>query len=67
MLLKLVDLFDEVAVLLLTAGLMTSRGVALNLRGHVPSHIRKSTMAAMKREDQDEKRIRRSGSGKVKR
>ena len=50
-LLKLADRFDEVAQPLLTAGLMTSRGLALTLRRHLPAHIRKSTISAMLRED----------------
>ena len=50
-LLKLPDRFDEVAVPLLNVGLMTSRGLALNLRQHIPYHIGKATMAAMTRED----------------
>ena len=56
-LLKLADRFDEVAIPLLTAGLMTSRGLALTLRQHLPIHIRKATLLAMKAEDK--KRIRR--------
>ena len=50
-LLKLADRFDEVALPLLTAGLMTSRGLALTLRRHLPIHIRKATLSAMLRED----------------
>ena len=56
-LLKLADRFDEVAIPLLTACLMTSRGLALTLRQHLPIHIRKATLLAMKAEDK--KRIRR--------
>ena len=56
-LLKLADRFDEVAMPLLTASLMTSRGLALHLRRHILIHIRKSTMLAMKKEDQN--RIKR--------
>ena len=41
-LLKLADRFDEAAQPLLTAGLMTSRGLALTLRQHLPAHIRKN-------------------------
>ena len=36
---------------------MTSRGLALNLRQHIPYHIRKATMAAMTREDK--KRVKK--------
>ena len=50
-LLKLADRFDEVALPLLTTGLMTSRGLALTLRRHLPIHIRKVTINAMLRED----------------
>ena len=50
-LLKLADRFDEVAQPLFTAGLMTSIGLALTLRRHLPAHIRKSTISAMLRED----------------
>ena len=51
-LIKLADRFDEVALPLLTAGLMTSRGLALTLRRHIPVHIRKATLQAMMREDE---------------
>ena len=51
-LIKMADRFDEVALPLLTAGLMTSRGLALNLRRHIPIHIRRNTLAAMLREDE---------------
>ena len=50
-LVKMADRFDEVAEPLLTAGLMTTRGLALNLREHIPPHIRKATRGAMMRED----------------
>ena len=50
-LVKLADRFDEVAEPLLIAGLMTTRGLALNLREHIPPHIRKATRGAMMRED----------------
>ena len=56
-LIKLADRFDEVSLPLLTAGLMTSRGLALTLRRHIPMHIRRTTLAAMMRED--EKRYER--------
>ena len=46
-LIKMADRFDEVALPLLTAGLMTPRGLALNLRRHIPIHIRRSTLTAM--------------------
>ena len=49
---KLADRFDEVALPLLTAGLMTSRGLALTLRRHIPIHIRRNTLNAMMREDE---------------
>ena len=51
-LLQLADRFDEVAVPLLTAGLMTTCRLALNLRRHIPVHIRRSTINAMMREDE---------------
>ena len=44
--------FDEVALPLLTAGLMTSRGLALTLRRHIPMHIKRITLNAMMREDE---------------
>lgn len=37
---------------LLKASLMSSRGLALNLCKHIPIHIRRVTMSAMRREDQ---------------
>ena len=46
-LLKMADRFDEVAIPLLTAGLMTSRGLALTLRRHIRAHIRRATLNAM--------------------
>ena len=42
---------------LLTASVMTSRGLALNLRQHIPYHIHKATMAAITREDK--KRVKK--------
>lgn len=54
------DRFDEVAMPLLNAGLLTSRGLALNLRGHIPINIREVTMSTMRREDL--KRIRNGDS-----
>ena len=30
---------------------MTTRGLALNLRAHIPAHIRKTTLGAMMRQD----------------
>lgn len=44
--------FDEVALPLLTAGLMTSRGLALTLRCHIPLHIKRVTLTAMMRGDE---------------
>ena len=35
----------------MTAGLMTTRGLALNLRVHIPPHIWKAALGAMMRED----------------
>ena len=52
LLLQLADRFDEVALPLLTAGLMTTRGLALNLRRHFPNHIRRATINEMMREDE---------------
>lgn len=46
------DRFDEVTIPLVIVGLMSSRGVALNLRKRIPIHIRRVTMSAMRREDQ---------------
>ena len=43
--------FDEVACPLLTAGLMTSRGLALHLRRHLRAYIRERTWNDMVRED----------------
>ena len=43
-LVKLADRFDEVAEPLMTAGLMATRGLALNLRMHIPPRIRKATL-----------------------
>ena len=51
-LLQLADRFDEVALPLLTAGLMTTRGLALNQRRHIPIHIKRTTINAMMREDE---------------
>lgn len=51
-LIKMTSRFDEMAEPLLSAGLMTTRWLALNLRTHIPAHIKKSTLGAMmKRED----------------
>ena len=50
-LVKLADRFDEVAEPLRSAGLMTTRGLALNLRAHIPAHIRKTTLSAMMKQD----------------
>ena len=50
-LIRLTDRFDEVAEPLLAAGLMTTRGLALNLRAHIPAHLRKATLEAMMRQD----------------
>ena len=51
-LIKMADRFDEVALPLLSAGLMTPRGLALNLRRHIPLHIRRSNLSAMMRDDE---------------
>ena len=51
-LIKMAENFDEVASPLLFAGLMTSRGLALNLRSHIPIHIRRATLNVMAREDE---------------
>ena len=51
-LIKMADRFDEVALPLLTAKLMTPRGLALNLRRHIPLHIRRTTLSAMMRDDE---------------
>ena len=44
------DRFDEVVMPLLTAGLTTSRGLALNLRQHIPAHI---ASPCMRKEDRN--------------
>ena len=51
-LVKMADRFDEVASPLFLAGLMTSRGLALHLKSHIPVHIRRATLNAMAREDE---------------
>ena len=51
-LLEMADGFDEVAVPLLTARLMTSPGLALKFRRHIPIHISRATLSAMMREDE---------------
>ena len=51
-LVKMADRFDEVASPLYLSGLMTSRGLALHLRCHIPVHIRYATLAHMAREDE---------------
>ena len=51
-LVKMADRFDEVASPLFLSGLMTSRGLALHLRSHIPVHIRRVTLNAMAREDE---------------
>ena len=50
-LLQMADIYDEFAMALLGAGLMTSRNLALNLRQHIPSYLKKKTFAAMERQD----------------
>ena len=50
-LIKMADRFDQVAMSLLTAGLLTTRGLALNLRSHVPVHIRRVALSSTRRED----------------
>ena len=45
------DRYDESAMGLLGASLMISRNLALNLREHIPSYLKKKTFAAMERED----------------
>lgn len=50
-LVRLADRFDEVADPLLRANPMTTRGLALNLRIHIPAHIRRATLGAMMREE----------------
>ena len=48
---KMADRYVKFAMPLLTARLMTTRGLALNLRRHIPVHIRRITMSAMARKD----------------
>ena len=48
---EIVDRFDEVAMPLLAAGLMTMKGLALNVRSHIPIHIKWATLNAMMREN----------------
>ena len=50
------DRFDEVAMPLLMAGLMTSRGLALNLCKHIPAHTSGFKMSAMRNEDKNRTR-----------
>ena len=53
-LIRLTDRFDEVAEPLLAGGLMATRDqslLVLNLRAHIPAHIRKTTLGAMMRQD----------------
>ena len=45
------DRYDESAMALLGARLMTSRILALNLRQHIPSYLKKKTFATMERQD----------------
>ena len=45
------DRYDESAMALLGAGLMTSRNLALNPRHHIPSYLKKKTFGAMERQD----------------
>ena len=45
-LLQMADIYDEVDMALLEAGLMTSRNLALNLRQRIPSYLKKKTFAA---------------------
>ena len=49
--LQMADRYDESAMALLGAGLMTSRNLALNLRQHIPSYLKKKNFAAMERQD----------------
>ena len=56
-LIKFADRFDEVALPLLTARLMTLRGLALTLQCHIPMYIRRTTLNAMMR--RDERRLER--------
>ena len=46
------DRFDEVAIPLLTTGLMTARGLALTMRRYIHVTIMRATLAAMMREDE---------------
>ena len=46
------DRFDEVASPLFLAGLMTSRGLVVHLKSHIPVHIHRATLNAMAREDE---------------
>ena len=50
-LLHMADRYDESAMALLGASLMTSRNLALNLRQHIPSCLKKKNFAAMERKD----------------
>ena len=45
------DRYDEFAMAPLKALPMTSRHLALNLRQHIPSYLKKKTFAAMERQD----------------
>ena len=46
---QMADRYDELAMPLLGAGLMTSRKLALNLRQHLPFHRKKKTFVATER------------------
>ena len=50
-LLQMADRYDEFAMPLLGAGLMTSRNLAPNLRQHLPFYLKKKTFTAMERQD----------------
>ena len=50
------DRFDEVAMPLLMARLMTTRGLTLNICKHIPAHISGFTMSAMHKEDKNRTR-----------
>ena len=45
------DRYDEFAMPLLGAGLMTSRNLALNLRHHLPFYLKKKKFATTERQD----------------
>ena len=55
-LLELADRFDENAIPLLAARLITERDLTLTLRKHIPIYLRKDTFSRMRTKDRNRKR-----------